>query len=107
MVIVNNGKNTDFRIKIGNKYLTVASLIPQIINNHYFDKYELYFCFYGDDYRNTGIIVWKEFCETWDDFIKRISKIVFKKLYVIGSSILSEIKYIEFIEFYPYHQINY
>lgn len=41
MVIVNNGKNTDFRIKIVNKYLTVASLVPPIINNHYFDKYEL------------------------------------------------------------------
>lgn len=34
----------------------------------------------------------------WDDFIRRISKIVSKKLYVMGSSILDEIKFIESIE---------
>ena len=46
--------------------------------------------------------VWREEYESWDDFITRISKIVSKKLYIIGSSILNEIKYIELIEFNPY-----
>lgn len=39
--------------------------------------------------------VWKEKYELRDEFILRISKIVRKKLYTIGSSIIEEIKKID------------
>lgn len=102
----------DFQIKSGNKYVTVASLVPWFISKH-LNKYELYFYYYGEEYTkgtyacqhingNVSMTVWREEYESWDDFITRISKIVSKKLYIIGSSILNEIKYIESIEFNPY-----
>ena len=46
--------------------------------------------------------VWLEEYERWEDFIRRISKIVSKKLYIIGSSILDEIKSIESIDYRAY-----
>lgn len=112
MKVVQNRRNTDFQIKSGNKYVTVASLVPWFISKHS-NKYELYFYYYGEEYTkgtyacqhingNVSMTVWREEYEGWDDFITRISKIVSKKLYIIGSSILNEIKYIESIEFNPY-----
>lgn len=41
---------------------------------------------------NVSIVVWEEKDELWTEFIERIEKIVLKKLYVIGNSILEEIK---------------
>lgn len=43
--------------------------------------------------------VCQEEYECWEDFIRRISKIVSKKLYIIGSYILDEIKCIGSIEY--------
>lgn len=97
----------DFQIKIGDKYVTVASLIPWFISDH-FHKFELYFYYYGEEYTkgtyacqhvngNVSMTVWLEKYECWDDFIRRISRIVSKKLYIIGSSILDEIEYIDSI----------
>lgn len=31
----------------------------------------------------------------WEDFIERVKKIINKRLYIIGSSILEEIRYVE------------
>ena len=44
---------------------------------------------------NVSMTVWKEKYELRDEFILRISKIVRKKLYTIGSSIIEEIKKID------------
>lgn len=108
MKTVKNGSNTDFQIKIGDKYVTIASLVPWFISEH-FHKYELYFYYYGEEYTkgtyacqhingNVSMTVWLEKYERWEDFIRRISKIISKKLYIIGNSILDEIKSIESIE---------
>ena len=92
MKVVENKSNTDFKIKIGNKYVTVATLVPWLFSKH-LHKYYLYFYYYG---KEEGIItVWKQEYEFWDEFIERIQKMISKKLYMIGSSILEEIKYIE------------
>lgn len=112
MKVIKNKSNTDFQIKIGDKYVTVASLVPWFISKHS-NKYELYFYYYGEEYTkgtyacqhingNTSMTVRREEYESWNDFIKRIGKIVSKKLYIIGNSILNEIKYIKSIEFNPY-----
>lgn len=109
MKVVRNRRNTDFQIKTGNVYVTIASLVPWFISKHS-NKYELYFYYYGEEYTkgtyacqyingNVSITVWQEEWECWEDFIRRISKTVSKKLYTIGSSILDEIKSIEFIEY--------
>lgn len=109
MKVVRNKGNTDFQIKIGDKYVTVASLVPWIISKH-LHKYQLYFYYYGKEYEkgtyacqhingNVSMTVWQEEWECWEDFIRRISKIVSKKLYIIGSHILAEIKCIESIEY--------
>lgn len=108
MKTVKNGSNTDFQIKIGNKYVTIACLVPWFISDH-FHKYELYFYYYGEEYNkgtyacqhkngNESMTVWLEEYECWEDFIRRINKIISKKLYVIGNSILDEIKSIESID---------
>lgn len=112
MKVIRNRRNSDFQIKIGNRYVTIASLVPWFISKHS-NKYELYFYYYGEEYTkgtyacqhingNVSTTVWREEYESWDDFIRRISKIVSKKLYIIGNSILDEVKYIESIEFNPY-----
>lgn len=49
MKVVRNRRNMDFQIKIGNKYVTVASLVPWIISK-YLHKYQLYFYYYGEEY---------------------------------------------------------
>ena len=100
-----NKSNTDFQIKIGNQYVTVASLVPWFLSKH-LHMYSLYFYYYGEEYEkgtyacqhvngNVSITVWREKYELWEDFIERIKKIITKKLYIIGSSILEEIRYIE------------
>ena len=105
MRIVKNGSNTDFQIKIGSQYVTVASLVPFFLSKH-LHEYSLYFYYYGEEFEkgtyacqhingNVSITVWKEKNEYWKDFIKRIQKIIIKKLYIMGNSILEEIKYIE------------
>lgn len=108
MKVVRNKRSVDFQIKIGDKYVTIASLVPYLISKH-LNKYSLYFYYYGEEYTkgtyacqhvngNVSMTVWLEEFECWEDFIRRISKIVSKKLYIIGSSILDEIKSIESIE---------
>lgn len=103
--VVENKSNTDFKIKIGNKYITVASLVPYLSSKH-LHKYSLYFYYYGEEFEkgtyacqhvngNTRIKVWQQEDECWDEFTKRVQKIVFKKLYIIGNSIIEEIKYTE------------
>ena len=105
MRIVQNKSNTDFQIKIGNQYVTVASLVPWILSKHS-HVYSLYFYYYGEEFEkgiyarqhingNVSIKVWMQEDEFWSEFIERVKKIVTKKLYVIGNSILKEIKYIE------------
>lgn len=46
MQIIKNGMNYDFKIKIGNDYITVATLHPWLHGN----KYNLYFYYYGMEY---------------------------------------------------------
>lgn len=105
MKIVDSGSKTDFKIKIGTKYMTIATLTPWLFSKHS-HIYNLYFYYYGAEFNegiyarnhfngNVRIKVWQEDDETWNDFIKRVREIVLKKLYVIGNSILDEIKYIE------------
>lgn len=105
MRIVKNKSNTDFQIKIGNKYITVASLVPWPLSKH-LHKYFLYFYYYGEEFEkgtyacehingNVKITLWIQEDEFWDEFIERVKRIITKKLYTIGSSILEEIKYIE------------
>ena len=105
MRIVQNKSNTDFQIKIGNQYVTVALLVPWILSKHS-HVYSLYFYYYGEEFENgiyarqhingnVSIKVWMQEDEFWSEFIERVKKIVTKKLYVIGNSILKEIKYIE------------
>ena len=105
MRIVQNKNDTDFQIKIGNQYVTVASLVPWILSKHS-HVYSLYFYYYGEEFEkgiyarqhingNVSIKVWMQEYEFWSEFIERVKKIVTKKLYVIGNSILKEIKYIE------------
>lgn len=105
MKIIKNGNSTDFQIKKGDTYVTVASLVPWFLCKH-FNKYDLYFYYYGDEFYqghtpnkhfngNVSFTVWREKYEHPDDFIKRVSKIVAKKLYAIASSILEEIRYME------------
>lgn len=107
MQIIKNGMNCDFKIKIGNDYITVATLQPWLRGN----KYNLYFYYYGMEYEkgtysrqhfngNVSIVVWEEKDELWTEFIERIEKIVLKKLYVIGNSILEEIKHADFSQCY-------
>ena len=40
------------------------------------------------------MVVYEQEDELHKDFLKRVTRIISKKLYVIGSSILEEIKYI-------------
>ena len=105
MRIIKDRMNIDFQIKAGNRYVTVATLVPWFISKHSC-KYELYFFYYGEEYAkgtyacshfngNVSMTVWREKYELKDEFILRISKIVRKKLYVIGSSIINEIKNID------------
>lgn len=103
--IVRYKSNINFQIKIGNKYVTVAILQPWLLSKH-LHMYELYFYYYGEEFEkgtyacqhvngNVSITVWQQKGELWDEFIERVKKIVSKKLYVIGSSILEEIKFTE------------
>lgn len=105
MKIVKNGSKTDFQIKRGDTYVTVASLVPWFLSAH-FHKYELYFNYYGEEFYqgttpnqhfngNVSFTVWQEKGEYYKDFIKRIKRIIDKKLYSIASSILEEIRYVE------------
>lgn len=105
MRIVKNKRNTDFQVKIGNQYVTVASLVPWLISPH-MSHYELYFYYYGEEFQqgtyacqhrngNESIHVWQEEYELWNEFLYRIKKLISKKLYVIGSSVLNEIKYVD------------
>ena len=41
------------------------------------------------------MVVYEQEDELHKEFLKRVTRIISKKLYVIGSSILEEIKYIE------------
>lgn len=103
MKIVKENLRYNYQIKVGNTYVTVATLTPWIANCN---KYELYFNYYGEEYENglhacnhkngnEGITCAQKENEYFDDFLKRINKIVLQKLYVIGNSIMKEIRYIE------------
>jgi len=103
--IVKDKNNINFQIKIGDKYVTVATLQPWILSKH-LHKYSLYFYYYGEEFEkgtyarehingNVSITLWMQKDEYWDEFIERVKKVVFKKLYVIGNSILEEIKFTE------------
>ncbi|MBD5534606.1 MAG: hypothetical protein HDQ99_02890 [Lachnospiraceae bacterium] len=105
MRIIKNKSNTDFQIRIGNQYVTVASLVPWLLSKH-LHEYSLFFYYYGEEFEkgtyscqhingNTRIKVWEQEDECWSEFIERVKKIVVKKLYVIGASILEEVKYTE------------
>lgn len=105
MKIKNIKSNTDFQIKISGKYVTIASLVPYLPRKH-LNEYSLYFYYYGQEFEegiyasqhingNTRMKVWQQEDECWRSFVKRVKKIVIKKLYVIGSSILEEINYEE------------
>lgn len=99
MKMKKNGNNTYFQIKIGDKYVTVAELEPWLLSMEL--KYSLKFYHYGveftDEWRKENGItyVWLDKHEDWNDFIKRVKNIVAKKLYIIASSILEEIRYVE------------
>ena len=54
MRIVQNKNDTDFQIKIGNQYVTVASLVPWILSKHS-HVYSLYFYYYGEEFEK-GIL---------------------------------------------------
>lgn len=103
--IVQNKSHYDFRIKIGNNYVTVATLHPWLFSKHN-HKYSLYFYYYGAEYEkgayacchrngNEKMMVYEQEDELHKEFLERVRRIISKKLYVIGSSILEEIKYIE------------
>lgn len=103
--IVQNKSHYDFRIKIGNNHVTVATLHPWLFSKHN-HKYSLYFYYYGAEYEegmyacchrngNEKMMVYEQENELHKEFLERVRRIVSKKLYVIGSSILEEIKYIE------------
>ena len=105
MKIVQNKLYYDFRIKIGSDYITVARLQPWLFSKHN-HKYNLYFYYYGAEYEegtyacchrngNEKIMVYEQEDELHKEFLKRVTRIISKKLYAIGSSILEEIKYIE------------
>ena len=105
MKIVQNKSHYDFRIKIGSNYITVATLHPWLFSKHN-HKYNLYFYYYGAEYEegtyacchrngNEKMVVYEQEDELHKEFLKRVTRIISKKLYVIGSSILEEIKYIE------------
>lgn len=102
MKIVEQKLNYDFQIKIGNSYVTVAKLQPWFISK-YFRKYNLYFYYYGAEFEegtyarnhfngNVSITVWQQEDERFCDFMNRVKKIIRKKLYVIGNSILEDLK---------------
>lgn len=103
--IVQNKSHYDFKIKIGNNYITVATLHPWLFSKHN-HKYNLYFFYYGAEYEegtyscchrngNEKIVVYEQEDELHKEFLKRVTRTVSKKLYVIGTSIVEEIKYIE------------
>jgi len=103
--IVEHKNKINFQIKIGNKYVTVAVLQPWILSKH-LHKYSLYFYYYGEEFEmgtyarehingNVRITLWMQEDECWNEFIERVKKIVIKKLYVIGNSILEEIRFTE------------
>lgn len=105
MKIVQNKSYYDFKIKIGNNYVTVATLQPWLLSK-YCHMYSLYFYYYGAEYEegtyacchrngNERIVVYEQEYELHKEFLERVRRIVLKKLYIIGSSILEEIKYIE------------
>lgn len=66
----------------------------------------IFFFYYGAEYEegtyacchrngNEKIVVHEQEDELHKEFLKRVTRTISKKLYVIGSSILQEIKYIE------------
>ena len=102
MKIVERKSNYDFQIKIGNSYVTIATLQPWLLSKHS-HKYNLYFYYYGAEFEegtyarnhfngNVSITVWQQEDEFFSDFMERIKKIIYKKLYVIGNSILEDLK---------------
>ena len=104
MRIVRTDRHYDFKIKIGNNYVTIATLIPWQFTCRY--KYELYFYYYGAEYEgglcpynrrngNESITLHEHQDEFLEDFLIRVQHIVQKKLYAIGTSIMEEIKYTE------------
>lgn len=105
MKIVRNEKGSiDFKIKIANHYVTVATLVPPFFISS--KKYSLYFYYYGEEFNkgayacshfngNVSITIRRREYECLEDFIERVEKIVIKKLYLIGSSIIEEIKQVE------------
>ena len=104
MRILKINRHYDFKIKIGNNYVTVATLIPWQFTCRY--KYELYFYYYGSEYEdglypcdrrngNESITLYERQDEFFKDFLIRVQHIVQKKLYTIGTSIMEEIKYTE------------
>lgn len=83
-----------FQVKIKNKYVTVATLQAG------WRKYDLYFSYYGDEYKYGGdhingssyfTITIKPY-ETRREMIERAANIVRKKLYQIADGILTDIK---------------
>lgn len=103
MKIIKNNMHYDFKIEIANKYATVASLIPVVCN---YGSYNLFFYYYGAGYQESAeknwfkngdnkITVRQKENELFEDFLNRVNQLILKKLYIIGASIMNEIKYIE------------
>lgn len=94
MKIIKNGRRYDFLISIRNKEVTVATLEPWLIG---INRYTLYY--YGME-GEKSVDVWKKDVlvkedEMWTEFLKRVEKIVLKKLYILGTSILEDIQHAE------------
>lgn len=103
MKIIKSNMHYDFKINIANKYVTVASVIPVVCN---YGSYNLFFYYYGAEYQESAeknwfkngdnkITVRQKENELFEDFLNRVSQLILKKLYIIGASIMNEIKYIE------------
>lgn len=90
MKIIKNGRRYTFYINIKNNEVIVATLSPWLIG---YGKYTLDVYYYGIGERSVDI--WKKENETMSEFLKRVEKIVLKKLYILGTSILEDIKNID------------
>lgn len=90
MKIIKNDRRYAFCINIRNNEVTVAVLRPWLVG---YGKYTLDLYYYGVGERSVDI--WKKENETMSEFLQRVEKIVLKKLYILGTSILEDIKNID------------
>lgn len=105
MKIIDKTSKVEFKIDIGNKEITVATLQRHLFG---FDKYNLYFYYYGKEYNlgncprsningNVKIQYRQGEDEMWKEFIERVSRDVRKKLYIIADSLITGIRNIELV----------